>query len=167
MKKWYMIIDVDKCENCNNCFLSCKDEHCGNTWEGYAVSQPDHGQRWMNIRRKERGQFPAIDVAYLPTPCMHCDDAPCLKAARGGAVTKREDGIVLIDPQKAKGQKELVQACPYGAIWWNEEKQIPPEMHILRSPAGYRLADAPLRPGLPHGRPVRPPYGRSRDATPG
>ena len=50
---------------------------------------------------------------------------PCLRAAKNGAVVKRPDGIVLIDPQKARGQKALVQACPYGAIWWNEEKQIP------------------------------------------
>jgi NAD-dependent dihydropyrimidine dehydrogenase PreA subunit len=40
-------------------------------------------------------------------------------------VTKRDDGIVIIDPVKAKGQKQIVDACPYGAVWWNEEKQIP------------------------------------------
>jgi Fe-S-cluster-containing dehydrogenase component len=125
MKKWHLIIDVAKCENCNNCFLACKDEHCGNDWPGYAVSQPGHGHRWMDIRRRERGEFPFIDVAYLPKPCFHCDDAPCIKKAGGGAIYKRADGIVLIDPQKAKGQKELTAACPYGAIWWNEEAEVP------------------------------------------
>lgn len=125
MKRWYMVIDVETCENCNNCFLACKDEHCGNNWPDYAAPQPLHGQRWMNIRRKERGKFPVIDVAYLPSPCMHCDDPPCLRAAENAAVVKRADGIVLIDPHKARGQKTLVQACPYGAIWWNEEEQIP------------------------------------------
>lgn len=125
MKKFSFVIDVAKCENCNNCFLSCKDEHCGNDWPGYSLSQPLHGQRWMNISRKERGQFPLIDVAYLSKPCMHCDDAPCIKAAKNGAAYKRQDGIVLIDPEKAKGQKELVAACPYGAIWWNDEAQVP------------------------------------------
>jgi Fe-S-cluster-containing dehydrogenase component len=125
MKKYSFVIDVAKCENCNNCFLSCKDEHCGNDWPGYALSQPLHGQRWMNISRRERGQFPLIDVAYLPKPCMHCDDAPCITAAKDGAVYKRPDGIVLIDPEKAKGQKTIAGACPYGAIWWNEEAQVP------------------------------------------
>jgi Fe-S-cluster-containing dehydrogenase component len=125
MKRWHLMIDVEKCENCNNCFLSCKDEHCGNEWPGYAASQPLHGQRWMNIRRRERGRFPVIDAAYRPSLCMHCDDPPCRRAARGGAVVKRPDGIVLIDPQKAYGQQNLVQACPYGAIWWNEEARIP------------------------------------------
>lgn len=125
MRKWHLVIDVARCENCNNCFLACKDEHCGNDWPGYALSQPLHGHRWMNILRKERGAFPAIDVAYLPKPCMHCDEAPCIKAARKGAVYKRNDGIVIVDPQKAAGQKHLVASCPYGALWWNGEKNLP------------------------------------------
>ena len=125
MKKWLLIIDVEKCEDCNNCFLSCKDEHVGNDWPGYSASQPLHGHRWMNIRRRERGQHPLIDVAYLPIPCMHCDKAPCIKASKKEAVFKRDDGIVLIDPEKAVGQKEILKACPYNAIWWNEEKNIP------------------------------------------
>jgi len=125
MKRWALVIDVEKCEDCNNCFLACKDEHVGNDWEGYTDSQPLHGQRWMNILRKERGQYPLIDVAYLPVPCMHCDNAPCVKAAKSNAVVKREDGIVMIDPRKAVGQKELLKACPYDAIWWNEEKNVP------------------------------------------
>lgn len=125
MKKYVLIIDVGRCENCNNCFLSCKDEHCGNDWPGYSLAQPQHGQRWMNIMRKERGQFPLVEVAYLPRPCMHCDDAPCIKASNSGAVYKRGDGIVIIDPEKAKGQENIVKACPYGSIWWNEEAQLP------------------------------------------
>ena len=38
---------------------------------------------------------------------------------------KRPDGIVIIDPVKAKGQKHLVKACPYGSIVWNEEADLP------------------------------------------
>ena len=125
MKKWHMLIDVEKCEDCNNCFLACKDEHVDNDWPGYAISQPRHGHRWMNILRKERGQYPIIDVAYLPIPCMHCDVAPCIKAGKAGAVYKRDDGIVIIDPEKARGQEDIVTACPYDAIWWNEEQNVP------------------------------------------
>jgi Fe-S-cluster-containing dehydrogenase component len=125
MTKWNLIIDVEKCEDCNNCFLACKDEHVDNDWPGYTVAQPRHGHRWINIMGKERGQYPIIDVAYLPIPCMHCDVAPCIKEAKAGAIYKRDDGIVIIDPEKAKGQKDIVKACPYDAIWWNEEKSVP------------------------------------------
>ena len=125
MKTWHFIIDVEKCENCNNSFLACKDEHCGNDWPGCAAEQPRHGHRWMNIHARERGRFPVIDVAYLPMPCMHCADAPCIRAAADRSVFRRPDGIVIIDPEKARGRKDLVKSCPYGAIWWNEEKSLP------------------------------------------
>jgi nitrate reductase beta subunit len=65
-----------------------------------------------------------IDIAYVPTMCNHCDNAPCM-AKGGDAVKKRDDGIVLIDPVKAKGRKDLVESCPYGHIWWNEDLQLP------------------------------------------
>jgi len=125
MKKWNLIIDVAKCHDCNNCFLSCKDEYVDNEFPGYSAPQPGHGHKWVNIMRKERGQYPIIDVAYLPVPCMHCDSAPCIKTARDGAVYKRDDGIIIIDPVKAKGQTNIVDSCPYGAIWWNEENNVP------------------------------------------
>lgn len=124
MKKWHLIIDVEKCVDCNNCFLACKDEHVDNDWPGYARPQPRHGHRWINIMRTERGQYPLIDVAYRPTTCMHCEDAPCIRASKG-SIAKRADGIVIIDPDKAKGQRELAKACPYQAIWWNEEQEVP------------------------------------------
>jgi Fe-S-cluster-containing dehydrogenase component len=125
MKTWCMIIDVEKCENCRNCFLACKDEHVGNDWPGYASPMPDQGQSWIVTEGKERGQYPFVDVAYLPTPCMHCNDAPCVKAAKDAAVYRRPDGIVVIDPVKAKGRKSIVGACPYRAITWNDALQVP------------------------------------------
>ena len=121
-----MIIDVAECTNCQLCTLSAMDEYVGNDWPGYAAPMPKHGHRWIDILQKERGQFPFMDIAYVPTMCNHCDDAPCIKAAGDdGAIRKRDDGIVIIDPEKAKGRKELVDACPYGHIWWNEELQLP------------------------------------------
>ena len=125
MKKWNLIVDVGRCHNSNNCFLSVADEYQRNEHPGYSAEMPLHGHRWIDVKKKERGQAPMVDVAYLPTMCMHCDDAPCIAAAEDDAIKKRGDGIVIIDPVKAKGQKHLVDSCPYGAIWWNAEKQLP------------------------------------------
>jgi Fe-S-cluster-containing dehydrogenase component len=125
MNKWNLIIDIAKCHDCNNCFLACKDEYCENDFPPYSLAQPRHNHRWIDILRKERGQYPRVDVSYLPLPCMHCDDADCIKAAGNEAIYKRDDGIVIIDPQKAKGQMALVDSCPYGVIWWNEELDVP------------------------------------------
>jgi Fe-S-cluster-containing dehydrogenase component len=124
MKKWNMIIDVAECTNCQLCALSAMDEYVGNDWPGVAAPMPRHGHQWIDIKQKERGQAPMIDIAYVPTMCNHCDNAPCL-AKGGDAVKKRADGIVIIDPDKAKGRKDLVESCPYGHIWWNEELQLP------------------------------------------
>lgn len=125
MKKWNLIIDVAGCFNCNACAMACHDEYYGNEFPGYAAEMQRQGHRWIDIRQREQGRFPVVEVSYLPVTCNHCDNAPCIKAAKDGAVQKRADGIVIIDPEKAKGQRQLVDACPYGAIWWNEEKQLP------------------------------------------
>ncbi len=89
----------------------------------YTAAQPRHGHRWVDILRRERGQYARNDVAYLPVPCQHCENAPCIDASNG-SITRRPDGIVMIDMEKAKGNKALVDSCPYGAIWWNEELGI-------------------------------------------
>ena len=125
MSKWNLIIDVAECTNCQNCTLSAMDEYVDNDWPGYAAAMPRHGHRWIDILQKERGQVPMVDIAYVPTMCNHCDDAPCMKVAGEGVITKRDDGIVLIDPEKSKGRRDLVDACPYGHIWWNETREIP------------------------------------------
>ena len=134
MKKWNMIIDVAECTNCQNCTLAIFDEYVGNDFPGYSAAMPKHGHHWVNILQKERGQVPMIDIAYVPVMCNHCDNAPCI-AKGDGAVSKRDDGIVLIDPVKARGRKDLVNACPYGHIWWNEERQLPQhwpfEAHLI------------------------------------
>lgn len=125
MKKVNIIIDVARCHDCNNCFLSCKDEHWENDHLPIAVSQPRFGHRWHDVLNIERGQYPLQDVCYLSYMCMHCDNAPCVKASADGSVYKREDGIVIIDPVKAKGKKGIVDTCPYQVIYWNEESQVP------------------------------------------
>ena len=124
MKKWNLVVDVALCENCRNCTLAAKDEHVGNAFPGYAAPMPARGHDWIRIERKVRGSAPMVDAAYLPTMCNHCDDAPCVKAAPD-AVRKRPDGIVIIDPEKARGRRDLVDACPYGAIVWDEAQRLP------------------------------------------
>ncbi|MCG8441760.1 MAG: hypothetical protein MI723_08125 [Caulobacterales bacterium] len=124
VNKWNLIIDVERCHNCNNCVLAAKDEYVGNDFPGYSAAAPQEGAELIAITRTARGAAPIVDAAYLVTLCNHCDDAPC-KTVGGEAVVKREDGLVLIDPDKAKGRRDIVEACPYGAIIWNEERELP------------------------------------------
>ncbi len=125
MKKYGMVIDVAKCTGCNNCFLACKDENAGEAHEGYTAAQPIRYQNWIHVNEIERGTFPKVKLSCVPVTCSHCDNPRCMSQAKDGAVYKREDGIVIIDPVKAKGQKEIVNTCPYRVIYWNEELQLP------------------------------------------
>lgn len=125
MPKWNLIFDVALCTGCHNCTIAVQDEYVGNSFAGYAAEMPRHGHRWVELRRRDRGSFPAVDVAFLFQGCQHCDQAPCLSAGRDGAVRKRPDGIVVIDPVRARGQRQIVDACPYGAVHWNEELELP------------------------------------------
>lgn len=124
MSKMNLIVDIAKCSNCNNCTMAMKDEYVGNDFPGYSAAQPKQGHEWITIDRHTRGNGSMVDVNYVPRTCNHCDNAPCVAAGQG-AVNKRADGIVMVDPVKARGRKDLVDSCPYGAIWWNEEAQLP------------------------------------------
>lgn len=123
MEKWNLVIDIAACTNCNNCAVATQDEYAGNSFPGY--SAPGAADvRPLEITRHVRGEGAMVDVHYVPRMCNHCDNAPCIEAA-GEVIVKRPDGIVIIDPDKAKGRQDLVDACPYGAIKWNEAEQVP------------------------------------------
>ncbi len=119
------LVDMEKCVGCHNCQIGCKDEHCEQAWLPYAEAQPETGQFWLKVKQSERGANGHVRVAYQPTLCNHCENAPCMKAAKDGAVYRRDDGLVLIDPAKAKGQRQIVDACPYHAVYWNDLLDLP------------------------------------------
>jgi Fe-S-cluster-containing dehydrogenase component len=137
-----MLIDVNKCSGCYNCFLACRDEYFGNDYPGYSAAQPLTGQFWMQVKEIERGSYPKPKVAYLPTPCQHCEDAPCIDAAKDKAVYRRDDGIVIIDPAKAVGQEAIAAACPFRVIYWNADKQLPQKCTLC----AHRLDEGEKQP---------------------
>lgn len=148
MKDFRWVIDVNKCNGCYVCQMACKDEHVDNDWSPISKPQPVIGQFWMKVNETTRGTVPKVRTSYVATPCQHCQNAPCLAAATGGAVYRRDDGLVLIDSAKAVGQKQLVAACPYGAIYWNEQLNIPQKCNGCA-----HLIDGPPLTGQPRAMP--------------
>jgi len=117
--------DVSICNGCYNCQIACKDEHVANDWTPYAKPQPDTGQFWLKLNEYVRGTVPKVKMHYIPTLCNHCDDLACAKACPvTGAIYKRKDGLVIIDPTKCTGCKSCVDMCPYQAIYFNEVLNI-------------------------------------------
>ena len=122
MEKIHIVFDADKCVGCYNCMLACQDEFVGNAWPPYSEPQEAHAGKWLKTTRHERGQAPFTEVAFVTEMCRHCENAAC-EHAFPDAVIRRDDGVVLLNPKKARGNRDLVKACPYGMISWNEELQ--------------------------------------------
>ncbi len=115
------VIDVAICNGCYCCQIACKDEHVANDWTPYAKPEPETGQFWLKMNEFVRGTVPKVKMYYRPHLCMHCDNAPCMAACPiKGAIYKRPDGLVIIDPTKCTSCKNCVDACPYKVIYFNE-----------------------------------------------
>jgi len=136
MARYGMICDVEKCDGCYACFLSCKDEYVGNDYPPLSSAQAE-GQDWIRVKEIEYGSGDKIKVDYIPIMCQHCAEPACAKAGPVGAVYERPDGVVIIDPLKARGAKEIVNACPYRCISWNEALNLPQKctmcMHMIEA----------------------------------
>ena len=120
-----MVIDLSICNGCHNCQIACKDEHVANDWSPIAKPQPDTGQFWNKVINLERGSVPKVQVTYHHSICQHCEEAPCIEACNAGAIYRREDGIVIIDPARCRGNQLCLEACPYeNVIWFNDDLNI-------------------------------------------
>ncbi|OGO21816.1 MAG: hypothetical protein A2144_09565 [Chloroflexi bacterium RBG_16_50_9] len=110
--KYAMVIDLDRCYGCRACMAGCKVEN--NTPEGVF---------WMYVFRFEDGRFPNTRISYMPRPCMHCDNAPCVKPCPVGARYKRADGLVATDWKRCIGCRYCEVACPYSVNYFNWGEQ--------------------------------------------
>lgn len=108
MTKYGMVIDLDKCYGCRACMVACKIEN--NT---------PFSHFWMYVFRLEEGEYPNSRVSFLPRPCMHCDNAPCVKVCPVGSRFKEDDGLVATDWDRCIGCRYCEVACPYGVNHFN------------------------------------------------
>lgn len=119
-----LLINAGKCIDCRNCQTACKDEHCDNDWSPIAALQGPK-QYWIKVQNAEAGDGERVRMERVPLTCQQCADAPCLRVAEDGAAYRRADGIIIFDTEKAKGQRAIMDACPYGAVYWNEALDVP------------------------------------------
>jgi Fe-S-cluster-containing dehydrogenase component len=108
MKRYGMVIDLKKCIGCHTCTIACKVDN----------GTPP-GIFWNLVIDQEVGNYPSVRRRFIPRPCMHCENAPCVDACPTGASYKRADGLVLIDEKKCLGCRQCLLTCPYGARYLN------------------------------------------------
>jgi Fe-S-cluster-containing dehydrogenase component len=108
-KKWVMVLDLSKCRNARKCVNACQNAHHLRPYE-YHIN---------TLVMKESAETPEY---FMPKPCQHCDNPPCVSVCPVDATFKRQDGIVLIDNERCIGCRFCMAACPYSArmFHWQE-----------------------------------------------
>ena len=107
--RYGMLIDKTKCYGCGACAVICKQRH---------ATPPK--VMWCRVYEEEVGEYPNAHREFTPATCMHCENAPCVKACPTGASYVSEDGLVLIDQSKCIGCRYCIIECPYEARFLDE-----------------------------------------------
>ena len=111
-----MVIDQERCIGCEACTVACKNENNG--VQGHIrVTTLDSPQK-----DTPAGVFPNLRMIFLPALCNHCEHPPCADACPLEAITKEDNGVVILDEETCDGCRTCLDACPYGAIAFNTEK---------------------------------------------
>lgn len=103
-------IDQRTCIGCHACTVACKTEH-----------RVPVGQFRTWVKYVDSGTFPDSRRDFGVMRCNHCTDAPCVKICPTNALFKRDDGIVDFDGSACIGCKSCLQACPYDAIYIDDD----------------------------------------------
>ncbi|MBI2554951.1 MAG: 4Fe-4S dicluster domain-containing protein [Candidatus Rokubacteria bacterium] len=118
MARWGMVIDLDKCTACQACTVACKAEN-NEPIAGPEESGKGRDILWMQVLSLVEGTYPRVRARFIPRPCMHCDEPPCVQVCPVDATYKRPDGLVAQDYDRCIGCRYCMVACPYGVRSFN------------------------------------------------
>lgn len=134
MSRWGMVIDLDKCTGCQACVVACKVENN----VPFSTPESESAQRsisWMTILTVTEGAYPNIRQRFIPRPCMHCENPPCVKVCPVGATYKNKEGIVAQVYSRCIGCRYCTNNCPYTLKYFNySPPNRPPEMENYLNP---------------------------------
>ncbi|OGD21026.1 MAG: hypothetical protein A2W03_10085 [Candidatus Aminicenantes bacterium RBG_16_63_16] len=118
MSKWGMVIDLDRCTGCQACVAACMVEN------NVPFSTPEIEKRqrsisWMSVLTVTEGTYPDIRQRFIPRPCMHCENPPCVKVCPVGATYKNDEGLVAQIYTRCIGCRYCTNNCPYTLKYFN------------------------------------------------
>ncbi len=110
VKQYGLVFDLLRCIGCHTCSLACKIEN-GLDRGSWIIVQTIGGKH-MDM---PSGKYPELSMHYRPEVCNHCQNPLCLPACPTDAISKTDEGIILVDYETCTGCGECVDACPYDA----------------------------------------------------
>ncbi len=125
LRRWSMVIDLRKCDGCQSidqppqCTEACI--------QGHLAPAP---MEWIQVY--ETPLASGAGTQFVPTPCQHCQNAPCVNVCPVGATFSTPEGTVLIDQQRCIGCRLCMEACPYDRRFfnWGSPAQPPEAMFM-------------------------------------
>lgn len=104
------VVDTDRCVGCQVCMFACSRLH----------GQPGLGANRIAVRSAG-----GMERGFVAVVCRACADPPCAAVCPNDALSLRQGGGVLLMPEKCTGCGHCRDACPMGAVFWDEEAQKP------------------------------------------
>jgi molybdopterin-containing oxidoreductase family iron-sulfur binding subunit len=124
-----MVIDLDKCTGCQSCSAACRAEN-NLPFAGPEQAALGRAIFWQDVISGEmEGHYPFVDKQFIPRPCMHCKEPPCVPVCPVGASYQNKEGLVLVDYERCIGCRYCVTACPYDLRYFNWYAPAYPEPH--------------------------------------
>ncbi len=90
---------------CHACEVACKQEH-----------HLGVGPRLVRVIEDS--------PSFVPRYCHHCAKPPCRDACPEKAISRNNQGIVLVDKDLCIGCQACLEACPFGAMQFDYQREI-------------------------------------------
>ncbi len=126
-KQYGFYFNSSVCIGCKTCQIACKDKHdleVGMLWRRvYEVVGGDwvpNGKAWNTT----------VFAYNISMSCNHCANPACVEECPTEAISKRDDGIVILDVDKCEGYKRCITACPYDAPQYHFENEKSYKCHL-------------------------------------
>jgi len=120
-KQLAFYFDASACGNCKACQIACQDKNDLPFYLRWRRVVSYGGGGWVSHPTAPGVMVPDVFGYSVSIACNHCENPMCANVCPAAAITKRSDGVVLIDTDKCIGCRYCEWACPYGAPQFNEE----------------------------------------------